>query len=119
MVSPRPSGTIAVGTRVAARPAQNRTGPIQASGFHLGLLTVKRSVGHGWGDSRQLAIEPCHSARSGKQPIVYDQPLPLMTRQVGAAIDGRMRQVITELSRVSVDTHRYRFRDGMLEDSGL
>jgi TnpA family transposase len=39
--------------------------------------------------------------------IVYDQPLPLMTRQVGAAIDGRMRQVITELSRVSVDTHGY------------
>ena len=39
--------------------------------------------------------------------IVYDQPLPLMTRQVGAAIDGRMRQVITELLRVSVDTHGY------------
>ena len=30
-----------------------------------------------------------------------------MTRQVGAAIDGRMRQVITELLRVSVDTHGY------------
>jgi TnpA family transposase len=39
--------------------------------------------------------------------IVYDQPLPLMTRQVGAAIDGRMRQVITNLLRVSVDTHGY------------
>lgn len=39
--------------------------------------------------------------------IVYDQPLPLMTRQVGAAIDGRMRQVITHLTRVSVDTHGY------------
>lgn len=39
--------------------------------------------------------------------IVYDQPLPLMTRQVGAAIDGRMRQVITHLTRLSVDTHGY------------
>ena len=37
--------------------------------------------------------------------IVYEQPLPLMTRQVGAAIDGRMRQVITHLTRLSVDTH--------------
>ena len=38
---------------------------------------------------------------------MYDQPLPLMTRQVGAAIDGRMRQVITHLTRLSVDTHGY------------
>lgn len=31
----------------------------------------------------------------------------VIQRLVGAAIDGRMRQVITELSRVSVDTHGY------------
>src|SRR5271166_5469014 len=31
-----------------APPAQNRTGPIKASGSKLGYLTAKRARGHGW-----------------------------------------------------------------------
>lgn len=37
--------------------------------------------------------------------IVYDQPLLLSTRQAGAAIEGAVRQSITRLERVAVDTH--------------
>jgi len=39
--------------------------------------------------------------------IVYDQPLPLSTRQAGAAIEGAVRQSITRLERLAVDTHGY------------
>jgi hypothetical protein len=37
--------------------------------------------------------------------IVYDQPLLLATRQAGAAIEGAVRQSITRLERLAVDTH--------------
>lgn len=39
--------------------------------------------------------------------IVYDQPLLLATRQAGAAIEGAVRQSVTRLERVAVDTHGY------------
>ena len=39
--------------------------------------------------------------------IVYDQPLLLATRQAGAAIEGAVRQSITRLERLAVDTHGY------------
>ena len=39
--------------------------------------------------------------------IVYDQPLLLATRQAGAAIEGAVRQSITHLERLAVDTHGY------------
>lgn len=39
--------------------------------------------------------------------IVYDQPLLLATRQAGAAIEGAIRQSITCLARLAVDTHGY------------
>ena len=39
--------------------------------------------------------------------IIYDQPLLLSTRQAGAAIEGAIRQSITRLERVAVDTHGY------------
>jgi TnpA family transposase len=39
--------------------------------------------------------------------IVYDQPLLLATRQAGAAIEGAIRQSITRIERVAVDTHGY------------
>ena len=39
--------------------------------------------------------------------IVYDQPLLLSTRQAGAAIEGTVRQSLTRLERVAVDTHGY------------
>ena len=39
--------------------------------------------------------------------IVYDQPLLLATRQAGAAIEGAIRQTITRLARLAVDTHGY------------
>jgi TnpA family transposase len=39
--------------------------------------------------------------------IVYDQPLPLATRQAGAAIEGVVRQSITRLERLTVDNHGY------------
>jgi TnpA family transposase len=37
--------------------------------------------------------------------IPYDQPLPLMRRQVGAAIEGVVRQRVTPIRSLSVDTH--------------
>ena len=37
--------------------------------------------------------------------ISYDPPLPLLQRQVGAAIEGVVRQRITPISRLAVDTH--------------
>ena len=37
--------------------------------------------------------------------IPYDQPLPLMRRQVGAAIEGVVRQCVTPIRSLSVDTH--------------
>jgi len=39
--------------------------------------------------------------------IVYDQPLLLATRQSGAAIEGAVRQSVTRIERVAVDTHGY------------
>ncbi|MGI9301628.1 MAG: Tn3 family transposase [Gammaproteobacteria bacterium] len=39
--------------------------------------------------------------------IVYDQPLLLSTRQAGAAIEGAVRQSVTRLERLAVDTHGY------------
>lgn len=39
--------------------------------------------------------------------IVYDQPLLLSTRQAGAAIEGAVRQSMTRLERIAVDTHGY------------
>ena len=39
--------------------------------------------------------------------IVYDQPLPRSTRKAGAAIEGAVRQSITRLERLAVDTHGY------------
>lgn len=39
--------------------------------------------------------------------IAYDQPLLLATRQAGAAIEGAVRQSITRLERLAVDTHGY------------
>jgi len=37
--------------------------------------------------------------------IPYDQPLPLLQRQAGAAIEGVVRQRITPITRLAVDTH--------------
>ena len=37
--------------------------------------------------------------------IPYDQPLPLMRRQVGAAIEGVVRQRVTPIRSLAVDTH--------------
>lgn len=37
--------------------------------------------------------------------IPYDQPLPLMRRQAGAAIEGVVRQRVTPIRSLSVDTH--------------
>ena len=37
--------------------------------------------------------------------IPYDQPLPLMRRQVGAAIEGVVRQRVTPIRALAVDTH--------------
>jgi TnpA family transposase len=39
--------------------------------------------------------------------IVYDQPLLLATRQSGAAIEGAVRQSVTRIERLAVDTHGY------------
>lgn len=39
--------------------------------------------------------------------IPYDQPLPLLHRQAGAAIEGVVRQRIAPISRLAVDTHGY------------
>ena len=39
--------------------------------------------------------------------IVHDQPLLLATRQAGAAIEGAVRQSVTRLERLAVDTHGY------------
>lgn len=39
--------------------------------------------------------------------IVYDLPIVLMDRQVGAAIEGVIRQTEIEIERLSVDTHGY------------
>ncbi len=39
--------------------------------------------------------------------IAYDQPLLLATRQSGAAIEGAVRQSVTRIERVAVDTHGY------------
>ena len=41
-------------------------------------------------------------------PLIYDQPIVLMQRQSGAAIEGMLRQRSSaELERVAVDTHGY------------
>jgi len=40
--------------------------------------------------------------------ILYDQPLPLMHRQVGAAIEGVVRQRIAPIRWLAVDTHGHR-----------
>ena len=37
--------------------------------------------------------------------IPYDQPLPLLQRQAGAAIEGVVRQRVSPISRLAVDTH--------------
>jgi len=39
--------------------------------------------------------------------IPYDQPLPLLQRQVGAAIEGVIRQRVAPISRLAVDTHGF------------
>ena len=39
--------------------------------------------------------------------ISYDQPLPLLQRQAGAAIEGVIRQRIAPVTRLAVDTHGY------------
>jgi TnpA family transposase len=41
-------------------------------------------------------------------PLIYDQPIVLMQRQSGAAIEGMIRQrSIADLERVAVDTHGF------------
>ena len=41
-------------------------------------------------------------------PLIYDQPIVLMQRQSGAAIEGMLRQrSIPELERITVDTHGF------------
>jgi TnpA family transposase len=41
-------------------------------------------------------------------PLIYDQPVVLMQRQAGAAIEGMVRQCASaELERVAVDTHGF------------
>ena len=42
-----------------------------------------------------------------QSPIVYDLPIVVMDRQVGAAIEGVIRQDEIEMERLSVDTHGY------------
>lgn len=43
-------------------------------------------------------------------PLIYDQPIVLMRRQSGAAIEGMLRQRSSEsLERVAVDTHGFTF----------
>ena len=39
--------------------------------------------------------------------IIYDQPIVLNKRQVGAAIDGALRQNLADLERLAVDTHGF------------
>lgn len=39
--------------------------------------------------------------------IFYDQPIVLMDRQAGAAIEGVIRQTSVDVERLSVDTHGY------------
>ncbi len=39
--------------------------------------------------------------------VVYDMPLLLATRQAGAAIEGAVRQNISQLKHLAVDTHGY------------
>jgi TnpA family transposase len=41
--------------------------------------------------------------------IPYDQPLPLLQRQVGAAIEGVLRQRVTPIRQLAVDTHGFTF----------
>ena len=41
-------------------------------------------------------------------PLIYDQPIVLMQRQSGAAIEGMVRQRSSaELERIAVDTHGF------------
>ena len=43
-------------------------------------------------------------------PLIYDQPIVLMRRQSGAAIEGMLRQRSSEaLERIAVDTHGFTF----------
>jgi TnpA family transposase len=39
--------------------------------------------------------------------IIYDQPVVLTQRQVGAAIEGIVRQTTVQVQRLAVDTHGY------------
>jgi hypothetical protein len=50
---------------------------------------------------RRRHVCPCAHSMG----IVYDQPLLLATRQSGAAIEGAVRQAVTGIERVAVDTH--------------
>ena len=43
----------------------------------------------------------------GQWGIVYDQPIVLMNRQAGAAIEGVIRQEDVAIERLAVDTHGY------------
>ena len=42
-------------------------------------------------------------------PIIYDQPIVLNGRQVGAAIDGALRQRDVELEKLAADTHGFTY----------
>ena len=42
-------------------------------------------------------------------PIIYDQPIVLNRRQVGAAIEGALRQRHVELEKLAVDTHGFTY----------
>ena len=41
--------------------------------------------------------------------IPYDQPLPLLRRQVGAALEGVVRQRVTPIRSLAVDTHGHTY----------
>jgi TnpA family transposase len=41
--------------------------------------------------------------------IPYDQPLPLLQRQAGAAIEGVLRQRVSPIRQLAVDTHGFTF----------
>ena len=52
-------------------------------------------------------------------PIIYNQPILLGERQVGAAIEGVVRQTDIDLDVLAVDTHGFRRRDVGVGVSGV
>jgi TnpA family transposase len=56
---------------------------------------------------RQTPSVGIHSRVRGRWGIFYAQPIMLNERQVGAAIEGVLRQEEIEVAQLAVDTHSY------------